>query len=272
MQLVRWNRAGILTAVGAGKQARQILRRIGGAVPDTIVAAPRAWAAVDRIAQRLFAVRQAERKLVPQHIAGLPRQFGHVRQPAPGHIAGITRLDGRHQLPPHRRLDAVGRDQKIGTNFAAVVETRDGALFVMRDRDQRATVAVDIAGPQTKAPPDAIPRRQHLRTRDLADQSSAPRQHDSAFDGDADLVALPGRESQRFVQVVVCGDPRAARAEFLPGSPVDRYLPADLAKEQPREQTANRSPDDDGYFSLPSAWVHPHRLSLAGKGTPTEYR
>jgi hypothetical protein len=40
MQPVRWNRAGILSAVGAGKQARQILRRIGGAVPDTIVAAP----------------------------------------------------------------------------------------------------------------------------------------------------------------------------------------------------------------------------------------
>ena len=31
MQPVRRNRAGILTAVGAGKQARQILRRIGAA-------------------------------------------------------------------------------------------------------------------------------------------------------------------------------------------------------------------------------------------------
>src|ERR1700722_4907098 len=224
MQLVRWNRAGILTAVGAGKQARQILRRIGGAVPDTIVAAPRVRAAVDRIAQRLFAVRQAESKLVPQHIAGLPRQLGHVRQPAPGHIAGITRLDGRHQLPPHRGLDAVGGDQKIGTNFAAVVETRDGALFVRRDRGQRAAVAVDIAGPQTNAPPDASPR-------------PAP---------------PPARETQRFGQFGGGGDARAARAEFFTGSLVDRYLPADLAKEQPREQTANRSPDDDGAFSLTS--------------------
>jgi hypothetical protein len=138
-----------LTAVGAGKQARQILRRIGGAVPDTIVATPRARAAVDRIAQRLFAVRQAESEPVPQQIAGLPGQFGHVHQPAPGHIAGITRLDDRQQLPPHRGLDAVGSDQKIGSNFAAVVETRDGALLVLLDRGQRAAVAVDIAGPQT---------------------------------------------------------------------------------------------------------------------------
>ena len=252
MQPVRWNRAGILTAVGAGKQARQISRRIGGAVPDTIVAARRARAAVDRISQRLFPVRQAEREPVPQQISGLPGQFGHVRQPAPGHIAGITRLDGRHQLPPHRGLDAVGSDQKIGSNFAAVVETCDGTLFVMRDRDQRAAVAVDIASPQTKALPDAIPRCQHLRTRDLADHIAAPRQHDAAFDGHADLVTLPGREGQRFVQVVVGGDARAARAEFLTGSLVDRYLPADLAKEQPREQTANRSPYDDGAFSLTS--------------------
>src|SRR3984957_7408692 len=272
MQPVRWNRTGILTAVGAGKQARQILRRIGGAVPDTIVAAPRARAAIDRIAQRLFAIWQAESELVPQQIAGLPRQFGHVRQPAPGHIAGITRLDRRQQLPPHRGLDAVGSDQKIGNNFAAVVETRDDTLLVLLDRDQGAAMAVDIVGPQTKALPDAIPRCQHLRTRDLADHIAGPRQHDAAFDGDADLATLPGRESERFVQVVVGGDARAARAEFLAGTLVDRHLPADLAKEQPREQTANRSPDDDGYFSLPSAWVHPHRLSLAGKGTPTEYR
>ena len=252
MEPVRWNRAGILTAVGAGKQARQILRRIGGAIPDPIVAAPRVRAAVDRIAQGLFAVGQAESELVPQQIAGLPRQFGHVRQPAPGHIAGITRLDGGQQLPPHRGLDAVGSNQKIGNNFAAVVETRDDTLFVLLDRDQGAAVAVDFAGPQTQALPDAIPRCQHLWTRDLADHFAAPRQHDAAFDGDADLVALPGRESQRFVQVVVGGDARAARAEFLTDSLVDRYLPADLAKEQPGEQTANRSPDDDGAFSLTS--------------------
>ena len=54
------------------------------------------------------------------------------------------------------------------------------------------------------------------------------------------------------MQVVVGGNARAARAEFLTGSLVDRYLPADLAKEQPGEQTANRSPDDDGAFSLTS--------------------
>ena len=79
MQPVGWNRVGILTAVGAGKQERQILRGIGGAVPDTIVAASRALAAVDRIAQRLFAVRQAESEPVPQQIAGLAGQFGHLR-------------------------------------------------------------------------------------------------------------------------------------------------------------------------------------------------
>jgi hypothetical protein len=120
----------------------------------------------------------------------------------------------------------------------------------MRDRDQRAAVAVDIAGPQKKALPDAIPRCQHLRTRDLADHIAAPRQHDAAFDGDADLVTLPGRESQRFVQFVVGGDARAARAEFLAGTLVDRYVLTDLAKEQPREQTADRSADYDGAFSL----------------------
>ena len=60
---------------------------------------------------------------------------------------------------------------------------------------------------------------------------------------------LLGRESERFVQFVVGGDARAARAEFLAGALVDRYVPADLAKEQPREQTADRSTDDDGAFS-----------------------
>ena len=134
-------------------------------------------------------------------------------------------------MPPHRGLDAVGGDQKIGSNFAAVVETRDGTLFVLRDRDQRAAVAVDIAGPQTKAPPDAIPRCQHLRTRDLADHIAAPRQHDAAFDGDADLVALLCRESECFMQVVVGGNARAAGGEFLIGALVDRYVPTDLTKE-----------------------------------------
>jgi len=51
----------------------------------------------------------------------------------------------------------------------------------------------------------------------------------------------------------VGGDARAARAEFLAGTLVDRYLPADLAKEQAREQTTNRSPDDDGSISLTSS-------------------
>src|SRR3984885_15328991 len=123
----------------------------------------------------------------------------------------------------------------------------------MRDRDQRAAVAVDIAGPQTKALPDAIPRCQHLRTRDLADHIAGPRQHDAAFDGDACLATLPGRGSDPFVQVVVGGDARAARAEFLAGTLVDRHLPADIAKEQAREQTTNRSPDDDGSISLTSS-------------------
>ncbi len=152
-------------------------------------------------------------------------------------------------MPPHRGLDAVGCDQKIGGDFAAVVETRDDTLLVLFDRGQRAAVVVDIVGPQTQAPPNAIPRRQHLRTRDLADHIAVPRQHDAAFDRDADLAVLLGRESERFVQFVVGGDARAARAEFLAGALVDRYVPADLAKEQPREQTADRSTDDDGAFS-----------------------
>ena len=139
--------------------------------------------------------------------------------------------NGRQQLPPHRGLDGVGGDQKIGSNFAAVVETRDGTLFVLRDRDQRAAVPVGIAGLQTQAMPDPIPRCQYLRTRDLADHTAAPRQHDAAFDGDADLVTLPGRESERFVQVVVGGNARAAGGEFLTGPLVDRYVPADVTKE-----------------------------------------
>jgi hypothetical protein len=94
-------------------------------------AAPRR-AAVDRIAQRLFAVRQAESELVPQQIAGLPGRFGHVHQPRQP-ITGITRLDGWQQLPPHRGLDAVGSDQKIG-NFAAVVKTRRHAARPARPR------------------------------------------------------------------------------------------------------------------------------------------
>ena len=92
-------------------------------------------------------------------------------------------------------------------------------------------MAVDIAGPDTQAPPDAVPGRHDLRTRDLADYVAAPRQHDAASDGDADLASLSGRESDRFVQFLVGGDARAARAEFLTGALMDRYVPADLAKK-----------------------------------------
>ena len=134
-------------------------------------------------------------------------------------------------MPPHRGLDAVGSDQKLGSNFAAVVEMRDDALLVLRDRNRRAAVVVDIVGPQTKALPDAVPRCQHLRTRDLADHIAVPCQYDATFDRDADLVTVPCRESQRFMQIVVGGNARAARGEFLAGTLVDRYLPADLAKK-----------------------------------------
>jgi hypothetical protein len=79
--------------------------------------------------------------------------------------------------------------------------------------------------------PDAVPRRQYLRTRDLADHTAASREHDAAFDGHADLVTLLGRESERFVQVVAGGNARAARSEFPAGTLVDRYVPADLTKE-----------------------------------------
>ena len=73
------------------------------------------------------------------------------------------------------------------------------------------------------------------------------------------------------MQFVVGGDARAARAEFLAGALVDRYVPAHLAKEQPREQTANRSPDDDGSFSLTSSGVHHDRASLGGGSNPDEF-
>ena len=143
-------------------------------------------------------------------------------------------------MPPHRRLDAVGCDQKLGSNFAAVVEMRDDPLLVLLDRGQRDAMAVDIAGPHTQALPNAIPRCQHLWTRDLADHIAAPRQHDAAFDGDADLATLLGRESERFVQVVVGGDARAARAEFLPScSWIDTSQPI-LRRNSP----ANRPPID----------------------------
>jgi len=182
--------------------------------------------------------------------------------------------DGRHQLPPHRGRDAVGGDQKIGGNFTAVVETRQGALLVLLDRYQRAAVAVDSACPQTQALPDAIPRCQHLQTCDLADPIAVPRQHNAASDGDAELATLLGRESERFVQFVVGSDARAARAKFLAGALVDRYVTADLAKEQPREQTAARPADDDGALSLSSGRVHHDRAWLGGgeSGQPLHER
>ena len=40
-----------------------------------------------------------------------------------------------------------------------------------------------------------------------------------------------GHESECFVQVVVGGNARAARGEFLTGTLVDRYVPADFTKE-----------------------------------------
>ena len=95
-------------------------------------------------------------------------------------------------------------------------------------------MAVDVASPQMKALPDAIPRCQHLRTRDLGDHIAPPRQHDAAFDGDADLATVPGRESQRFVQVVVGGDARAARAEFLADTLVDETSEPTLRGTAPR--------------------------------------
>jgi hypothetical protein len=48
------------------------------------------------------------------------------------------------------------------------------------------------------------------------------------------------------------GNARAARGECLTGTLVDRYVPADLTKEQPGEQTADRSANDDRAFSLTS--------------------
>ena len=150
------------------------------------------------------------------------------------------RLDGRQQLPPHRGLDAVGCDQKLGSNFAAVVKTRDDTLLVLLDRGQRDAMAVDIVGPQTQALPNAIPRCQHLRTRDLTDHIAAPRQNDAAFDGDADLGILLGRESERFVQVVVGGDARAREPSSSPArSWIDTSQPT-LRRNSP----ANRPPID----------------------------
>src|SRR5271166_1616897 len=91
----------------------------------------------------------------------------------------------RAELRPRR--NKLSRPETVGVISHFPRGDRDSAATVLLDRDQRAAVAVDIAGPQTQALPDAIPRCQHLRTRDLADHIAAPRQHDAAFDGDADL-------------------------------------------------------------------------------------
>jgi hypothetical protein len=70
-------------------------------------------------------------------------------------------------------------------------------------------VAVDIVGPQTQALPNAIPRCQHLRTRDLADHIAGP---PAMRPSTATPTSPPcSVVSERFVQVVVGGDARAGR-------------------------------------------------------------
>jgi hypothetical protein len=109
-------------------------------------------------------------------------------------------------------------------------------------------VAVHIAGPQTQAPLDAIPRCQHLRTRDLADRIAGPRQHDTAFDGDADLVTLLGGESERFMRVVVGGNARAAEA----GSWIDTSQPI-LRRNSPAKSPPIDPPMTTARFRWPAA-------------------
>jgi hypothetical protein len=147
-------------------------------------------------------------------------------------------------------LDAVGGDQKVGDDLtSSVFEARCGATVVLLHSDKRAAMTVDVASAPPQTPPNAIPRRQHLGTRNFANHVAVPRQHDAALDRDAELATSPGREGKRLMQFVMGGNARAARAEFLARTLVDGHGPANLAEEQPREQSTDRPADDDGTFS-----------------------
>ena len=113
----------MMPAVGVGAKICQRVA-IDRPVPDDVVGTSADRGAVvaprHRVADELFAFRQAECIKIDQFAPNRRRHIGFVNRRAPGDIAGVVWLHAREELCAHGGAETIGADQEIAALVAAV--------------------------------------------------------------------------------------------------------------------------------------------------------
>ena len=231
------------------EQATHFGRLVGRTIPDEIAAAVSGpqivVAAGDRIADELLVRRQAEDHGVEDVGMHLGRQRALVDEPAPGDVAGIERLHLGQHLGAHIGAEAVGADQEIARGGAAVGEMRDHAVAGLLDALQLlADVIVRVGKFLPQHAEHAVPRRERLRTDEIAGHRARAVERPPHGDVDAEILAwIAARRAQHRAHFLMRDDAGAAADEPDIDALVDVGLPSRAPQQDGGEQTAHGPAD-----------------------------
>ena len=177
----------------------------------------------------------------------------------PGHVAGIARREAWQQMRPHRRMQAIGRDQQIGLGRepSANIGGNAGGLLVRAGAAPAAGIAV-VRHRLPQRPPDARPGAGDGADRQFVDDA---RRRDRARCGPGHSIPSEASAASPMRRITANSSSRVPMpVPRSPRSPAARSntrdVPAGLAQQMRGKQTADRAADHQcaclGQASAPS--------------------
>jgi len=218
-------------------------------VPDHVVAAVTRTQVIvgagDRIAQALFARRQAERHVIKQLAMNrrCKRRLGNER--APRHVADVERRQLRQTLLTDGGAKAIRPHQELALGRAAIAEMRDHGVFGLHETADASTPVVTLARERVpQHPVDALPGGENLRTGELANEATGRIQDLSGRDLDPERGWVDSEPAQRFDQIRLRDDAGATAGELALDPLENIDVPAGTPQQQRGQQAAHGAADD----------------------------
>src|SRR5262249_13618522 len=142
---------------------------------------------------------------------------------------------------------AVRAHQQVALRRAAVAKLReDRAFSLLHEAADTATAVIMLAGKcVAQQPVHALPRRQNLRTGELAGQAAGRIQDFPRRDLYPEIARMDAEPTQRLDQIGLRDDAGAAVCKLALDPLENVDLPAVAPQQQRRQEPAHRAADDE---------------------------
>src|SRR6516164_3620618 len=165
---------------------------------------------------------------------------------SPGDVAGIERQNLWQALLSHCRAQAVGPDEHVGADRAAVAKVRHDAVAALFESLQAVAAMVSIRRKSIAQDAlHALPCGEHLRALKRYRHRTGLVQDFSRAHGDAQIPRFEPKRVHARYQFGLRHDTGAAVGQFPFHSLEDFDVPAAAAQHDCRQKTAHRAADHD---------------------------